>query len=112
MKPDRPWSGAILYFFVWGFCASFVTVAALMTVTSWLMFIGLIPTRSEFAAAICLFGAVISGCVYGFISARNEFRERIEDRNAAEHLCRKCGYDLRATPYVCPECGTIAKKRT
>jgi hypothetical protein len=35
-------------------------------------------------------------------------RQRRSARRAAAGLCAACGYDLRATPHQCPECGAVA----
>ena len=38
-------------------------------------------------------------------------RRRRRRRRAAAGLCVRCGYDLRASPERCPECGTVPTAR-
>jgi hypothetical protein len=38
-------------------------------------------------------------------------KQRIAEKRARTGFCFKCGYDLRATPARCPECGLIPAKK-
>ena len=66
---------------------------------------GVYGTQIEFRIAtswpLLLSMGVLAGC---WLALAKERRRRASDR---QH-CRNCGYDLRATPDRCPECGAAA----
>ena len=57
-----------------------------------------VPWWSVLASAVCLSLLLVR-------------KSRRAARASASGLCPACGYDLRATPERCPECGTTALTR-
>ena len=61
------------------------------------------PAAFTYAAHCAPFALVTAALpLWWFISLPSRLRRRRANRG----LCRACGYDLRATPDRCPECGT------
>ena len=55
------------------------------------------------ALPVCTFAAGALPAAWLARAAMHRHRRR---RRRSSNLCRACGYDLRATPERCPECGT------
>jgi hypothetical protein len=58
----------------------------------------------EWGGAVLFAIAVAASAAYRVALVRRGLRRR---RREIDGLCLSCGYDLRATPGRCPECGTF-----
>lgn len=58
-----------------------------------------------------LWGSILLGAELGLSALLfQRFRAKAKQRRVRTGFCIKCGYDLRATPERCPECGTLAQR--
>ena len=63
---------------------------------------------ADYRYVIPYWAIMIVSAIAPSIVARRFIRRLRENKRAKAGLCRKCGYDLRATRQRCPECGTMA----
>jgi predicted Zn-ribbon and HTH transcriptional regulator len=58
---------------------------------------------------ICSLATSISAVFFFWLAISVELKSRRKAERLKPGQCIKCGYDLRATPDRCPECGEIPK---
>ncbi|GMU80140.1 MAG: hypothetical protein AMXMBFR47_00110 [Planctomycetota bacterium] len=56
--------------------------------------------------AVLFHGLAMSGVFWGLVALITYRMFLTDNRKERQNLCVTCGYDLRASPVRCPECGT------
>jgi len=64
-------------------------------------------TTSSRFLAVPLWSPMLAFAIAPVIASR---RRRARERRIRDGLCLKCGYDLRASPDRCPECGAVPQR--
>lgn len=96
---DSPlrWAQIVLTILIGSIAWSFLILSA-----------GLFMEGHLFTPAIILFAISLPVLI---IAWKSTGRSRVEHENDGKTPCSNCGYDLRATPERCPECGALAEIR-
>jgi predicted Zn-ribbon and HTH transcriptional regulator len=105
MRDSLRWRSILVQFLI-GLLAGYFISFCLQAIVYHLLEVLGIVSRDKVIALDSLTSPIF-GIVAAVILAKKEFREQLEENNAKSQLCRKCGYDLRASSDRCPECGTI-----
>jgi hypothetical protein len=67
------------------------------------------PTSSSVEIFVPYWQIVLVTGILPATRVQNVWRWRRQKNRRSKGLCLACGYDLRATPQRCPECGTIVR---
>lgn len=77
----------------------------------WVVKTGLIwlgPRRVVFVDQIIISALATVIAAAGLVALHFVKRQAIREHRNATGCCVQCGYDLKATPARCPECGTVS----
>jgi hypothetical protein len=97
---------AWVWFIAWFIIGGFLFIACLSGMLDEPLYVYTWPRTLKFTAKLLLGGSPgWGGIIITMLAIRREERKAMAAGLAAG-LCPRCGYDLRATPERCPECGT------